>query len=208
MRSMGRYGPSPFLVGQYGGLGEIAQGFCRTSAVSGTTYILGRNVLSYSSSIPSAPSESIPQETSKFIVELDDFDERLKCDILIASPGYLPQQSLDQQSTEPSSSHTQAPRYAIARCIAIIDRRIHFPTEQASGSAEVKPTPDDDAMDSKDLEEEVVPPTKIVDTALVVFPPESLQTSPCSTAVHAFITGEGSMSTPKDRCMCLTLWTE
>ena len=29
LRSIGRYGPSAFLVGQYGGAGEIAQGFCR-----------------------------------------------------------------------------------------------------------------------------------------------------------------------------------
>lgn len=29
IRSIGRYGPSPFLVGQYGGAGEVAQGFCR-----------------------------------------------------------------------------------------------------------------------------------------------------------------------------------
>jgi RAB protein geranylgeranyltransferase component A len=29
LRSMGRYGPSPFLVGLYGGAGEVAQGFCR-----------------------------------------------------------------------------------------------------------------------------------------------------------------------------------
>lgn len=29
LRSMGRYGPSAFLVGQYGGAGEVAQGYCR-----------------------------------------------------------------------------------------------------------------------------------------------------------------------------------
>lgn len=29
LRSIGRYGPSAFLVGQYGGAGEVAQGFCR-----------------------------------------------------------------------------------------------------------------------------------------------------------------------------------
>lgn len=28
-RSIGRYGPSPFLVAQYGGIGEITQAFCR-----------------------------------------------------------------------------------------------------------------------------------------------------------------------------------
>lgn len=29
IRSIGRYGPRAFLVGQYGGAGEVAQGFCR-----------------------------------------------------------------------------------------------------------------------------------------------------------------------------------
>ena len=29
LRSVGRYGPGAFLVGQYGGAGEVAQGFCR-----------------------------------------------------------------------------------------------------------------------------------------------------------------------------------
>ena len=29
MRSAGRYGNSPFLMGHYGGLGEMVQGFCR-----------------------------------------------------------------------------------------------------------------------------------------------------------------------------------
>ncbi|KAF8760007.1 GDP dissociation inhibitor [Rhizoctonia solani] len=37
LRSVGRYGPSPFLIGHYGGAGELAQGFCRTCAVQGGT---------------------------------------------------------------------------------------------------------------------------------------------------------------------------
>ncbi|KAJ1308321.1 hypothetical protein OPQ81_004032 [Rhizoctonia solani] len=45
LRSVGRYGPSPFLIGHYGGAGELAQGFCRTCAVGGGTFVLGRKVL-------------------------------------------------------------------------------------------------------------------------------------------------------------------
>ncbi|CAE6384867.1 unnamed protein product [Rhizoctonia solani] len=45
LRSVGRYGPSPFLIGHYGGAGELAQGFCRTCAVQGGTYVLGRKVV-------------------------------------------------------------------------------------------------------------------------------------------------------------------
>ncbi|KDN38907.1 hypothetical protein RSAG8_09188, partial [Rhizoctonia solani AG-8 WAC10335] len=46
LRSVGRYGPSPFLIGHYGGAGELAQGFCRTCAVGGGTYVLGRKAVS------------------------------------------------------------------------------------------------------------------------------------------------------------------
>ncbi|KAL7419591.1 hypothetical protein Q5752_005503 [Cryptotrichosporon argae] len=42
LAAAGRYGPSPFLVAQYGGAGEVAQAFCRACAVKGGTYVLGR----------------------------------------------------------------------------------------------------------------------------------------------------------------------
>lgn len=40
----GRYGASAYLVGHYGGAGELVQLFCRMAAVRGTPYILGRKV--------------------------------------------------------------------------------------------------------------------------------------------------------------------
>lgn len=45
LRSTGRYGPSPFLIGHYGGLGELAQGFCRS--VSPTERNLLRRLISW-----------------------------------------------------------------------------------------------------------------------------------------------------------------
>ncbi|WFD36302.1 hypothetical protein MCUN1_003181 [Malassezia cuniculi] len=44
----GRYGNSALLVGQYGGAGELAQGFCRSAAVHGATFVLGHAVKSLS----------------------------------------------------------------------------------------------------------------------------------------------------------------
>lgn len=44
LRGYGRYGASPFLVGQYGGAGELAQGFCRASAVHGGVFVLGHAI--------------------------------------------------------------------------------------------------------------------------------------------------------------------
>jgi hypothetical protein len=41
---IGRYGNAAYLVGQYGGAGEMAQCFCRASAVQGGTFVLGHRV--------------------------------------------------------------------------------------------------------------------------------------------------------------------
>jgi Rab proteins geranylgeranyltransferase component A len=44
LRSFGIYGVFPLLVPMHGGGGEIAQAFCRSAAVKGATYILGRRI--------------------------------------------------------------------------------------------------------------------------------------------------------------------
>lgn len=192
MLSIGRYGPSPFLVGQYGGLGEIAQGFCRASAVGGTTYILGHEVISYETSEDEGEDES--EGRGKISVQLGDFDERLKCDVIIASPGYLPS---PPPPPPPAGSRTG---YAIARCVAVIDKPIHFPSEQEQSETPSTSSPSSDEAGQGSEEAEAPSGAQVVDTALLVFPPDSLDAAPCKTAVHAFVTGEGSLSTPKDRC--------
>ncbi|MCO5570209.1 hypothetical protein L7F22_023927 [Adiantum nelumboides] len=42
--SVGRYGNSAYLVGQYGGAGEMAQCFCRAAAVQGATFVLSHRI--------------------------------------------------------------------------------------------------------------------------------------------------------------------
>lgn len=44
LSGLGRYGDSPLLVGQFGGAGELTQGFCRASAVHGGVFILGHAI--------------------------------------------------------------------------------------------------------------------------------------------------------------------
>lgn len=46
LQGMGRYGDGAFLVGQYGGAGELTQGFARASAVQGGVFVLGHAVSS------------------------------------------------------------------------------------------------------------------------------------------------------------------
>ncbi|KAH9059376.1 FAD/NAD-P-binding domain-containing protein [Lactarius vividus] len=118
LRSSGRYGASPFLVGHYGGLGEIAQGFCRVSAVNGGVYILDKK----------AEKITAPLTTSgekKFVVELDDFPEPLTADVLIAAPDQLPMELCPPPQTASLS--------IIARCTVVIDKPIPFPPLLSSG---------------------------------------------------------------------------
>ncbi|KAG6835391.1 hypothetical protein H0H93_001916, partial [Arthromyces matolae] len=83
LRSVGRYGPLPFLVGQYGGTGEIAQGFCRAAAVCGGVYILGRRITSITHPLAKSTDESTSSESEsssqRFSVTMDDIPDTLTC---------------------------------------------------------------------------------------------------------------------------------
>ncbi|TFY83253.1 hypothetical protein EWM64_g759 [Hericium alpestre] len=186
LRSSGRYGTSPFLVGHYGGLGEIAQGFCRVAAVNGGIYILGRQVQSV---IPPECSESSP---TKYTFNLNDFPEPLTADILISSPDLLPE-ALRATSFVPSTS-ASAPSHSVARCVAIIDQPVAFPPAGIPEPVEeVEPSAETEQSSSNTTQE------THVDTSVVVFPPSSLEGGSSDSAAHAFVTGQGSMSAPEGK---------
>ena len=198
LRSAGRYGTSPFLVGHYGGLGETAQGFCRTSAVKGGTYILGRRVVSVESSPDDPPANekgttSSRPINSRYGVRLEDFDDSLTAKVLVSSPDYLP------IALGGSTGTSQPPIHAVARCVAIIDKPLVFtPSEAPETSSADADGPLEGEED--ELSEKPEPPRYDVDTALLVFPPGCLPNGSATTAVHTLVTGEGSMSAPKGRC--------
>ncbi|RDX39749.1 FAD/NAD(P)-binding domain-containing protein [Lentinus brumalis] len=201
LRSAGRYGTSPFLVGHYGGLGETAQGFCRTSAVKGGTYILGRRVVSVESSVDDLPEDEKASSASRpasarYSVKLEDFDEQLTAKVLVSSPDYVP---YSLGGTVPANSGpSQQPTQAVARCIAIIDKPLVFTPSEApddTSSADVDGAPEG-AED--ELSEKPQPPKYDVDTALLVFPPGSLPNG-STMAAHVLVTGDGSMSAPTGR---------
>ncbi|KAJ6544042.1 GDP dissociation inhibitor-domain-containing protein [Mycena capillaripes] len=183
LRSAGRYGASPFLVGHYGSSGEIAQGFCRTAAVSGAVYILGRDIASISSS----------SSTPKHTIRLADFPDPLTCSLLISSPSYSP---LHATPVPPASSPSapfsaSSPTHAVARCIAIIDRPLVLGAPAAPTGEDV--SPNEDAAPS-----DAAPP--VFDTAVLIFPPASLPNCGSSTAAATvLIAGEGTMSCPKGK---------
>jgi len=113
MRSSGRYGTSPFLVGHYGGIGDIAQGFCRASAVNGGVYILGRRILSLESTTP-------------FTLTLEDFPENLTSTIVIG-----PDVPMEKKKVWASSSRFSND---MARCVAIIDKPLSVRGTAADGA--------------------------------------------------------------------------
>lgn len=200
LRSAGRYGASPFLVGHYGGVGEIAQGFCRTAAVSGAIYILGRRISSMitqdehadtgSSDAMDEISHSLEERTRKHRLKLHDLDEELKCDLIVSSSDFLPGASLSLfDDIQMENTH------AIARGIAIIDRPLSFSTTEQASNIE-PPDPVDYATTDA---EQLSPTREQLDTALLVLPPSSLPDGSSTVAVNILTTGEGSLSAPRGK---------
>ncbi|KAI0056682.1 FAD/NAD-P-binding domain-containing protein [Artomyces pyxidatus] len=198
LRSSGRYGSSPFLVGHYGGLGEIAQGFCRVSAVNSGVYILDRPIRSIISSSNSVENTATPtgdfspSRRDKYVVELEDFPEPMTADLIISSASLLPEGLRETAHFLPQQ--TSSTVLSRARCIAIIDRPISFPT---SLRADEDPSPEPASVADTNPVPSV--DNSPVDTSVVVFPPSSLEGGSSTSAVHAFITGQGSMSAPQGK---------
>ncbi|EGO01488.1 hypothetical protein SERLA73DRAFT_176791 [Serpula lacrymans var. lacrymans S7.3] len=193
LKSSGRYGSSPFLVGHYGGLGEMAQGFCRMSAVHGGVYILGRSVTRISHEPQESPSDQSASPRHRYTVELDDLPEPLHCDCIISSSEHVPGElrSEAEFTFPPTSTAGSKGIKSIARCIAIIDKPIVMEPKPPSPES---PTPTGDEPDS-----DVVPPSdgkKEVGSLILIFPPGSTEDGSSFTSVHVLVTGPGSMSAP------------
>ena len=197
LRSAGRYGASPFLVGHYGGLGEIAQGFCRISAVNGGVYILDRK------------AEDItppPASGDRFVAHLDDFPEPLTADVLIAAQDQLPL-SLQSSPTKAQDSRISF----IARCIAIIDQPIVFPPLLSSeeGPSADDPEPVEEASGRSaepTTETKASAEAPLVDTSIIIFPPSSVEGGSSTEAAQVFITGAGTLSAPQGKCKDLSFY--
>lgn len=74
LQGLGRYGDAAYLVGQYGGAGELAQGFCRASAVKGGTFILGHAI------------ESLVHQDGQWVLRLADIDTTFCAKTLACTP--------------------------------------------------------------------------------------------------------------------------
>lgn len=203
LRSAGRYGASAFLVGHYGGTGDIAQGFCRAAAVSGGVYILGRRINSIMHTTSSFAADSPP--SPRYSIELADFPEPLTCNVLISSACLVPQ-NLVQDAKQLSSTindSTMDNKTSMVRCVAIVDHPIYFPPSTSSdtsrgyfqsGAAEGEAEP---SLSSP--QENPLPVPHPLDTGVLVFPPSSVPGGSTTMAATLLVTGEGSMSTPSGK---------
>ncbi|KAL5530773.1 MRS6 [Sanghuangporus sanghuang] len=190
LRSAGRYGASPFLVGQYGGLGELAQGFCRVCAVSGGTYILGRDILAFESK---SESSSGSEETKNLRLKLSEIPEDLTADVVISSINYLPHLSnFPQTETEVNLSTTESHSCCIALVDGVIPRLSSYESAQATEN-------DSTGEPVEGSSEEI--PSRPVDAALLVFPSGSLSSGKASGPVNVLINGEGTSSCPRGKSL-------
>ena len=181
LRSIGRYGSGAFLVGQYGGAGEIAQGFCRyvlnssltaeayltssACAVFGGTYVLGKE------SIP----ESITIEERSVKLILPCHPRPITAKHLITSPDHLLPDLRGAESSAHESTET-------AHCVAVLSSL----PDALRRPKSTKGLEEGDAGDDEEDED---------DTAVVVFPPTGDK-----ALVRALIMGEGTGSCPSGQC--------
>ena len=147
---------------------------CRSCAVHGGTYILGRP-------IKSIVSVSTDEARPNFIIEIEGISQGFAASTVVLSQ-YHPQLSIQGMLNVDSSLpySTSGSSRSLARCIAIVDGPVVFPTSNVP---------------------EVSNPANVIDTFAVVFPPGSLgEVGKLKNAVTAMVTGEGTFSCPKGQC--------
>eukprot|EP01038_Epipyxis_sp_PR26KG_P014721 gene14721-19787_t len=87
INSFGHYGTTAFLIPIYGS-GEIAQAFCRMSAVWGSVFILGRSLSSYSTTTDNNNSTSNQRKVVSSVTDVNG--KTFQCGSFICDIRYLP----------------------------------------------------------------------------------------------------------------------
>ncbi|GAA5831395.1 hypothetical protein JCM11251_004011 [Rhodosporidiobolus azoricus] len=194
IHAVGRYGPSPYLVGHYGGAGDLVGGFSRICAVWGGGQILGRPLgeLDLSPPIgkpvppsqppfmvhenhpppPAAPSTAADSDSPAtrplgipVVLETGEQPTMFTGDWVVSSPHLL---------STLSPSHTPPTVPSSVHLIAILPSPVPFPPPREPRGPDEGDEPDSN---------------------LFVFPPQSLSEE--LGTVTAFQVGKGTMSTPE-----------
>lgn len=174
LRSTGRYGNSAYLVPQYGGAGELAQGYCRVAAVHGATFVLGKAI--------NELSRSASDTDAAWKVRLHDVDEEFTVQQVIGPPEKL-RLDASKASAITQGSVTSA---KTLQGILVLDRGIRIPSAVPSNHSSDSVAPADDGDKEAPIE-----------TGLVVFPPGSLGEQVNAATVTALVLGEGTFCCPK-----------
>ncbi len=189
MSSVGRYGNSAYLVGQYGGAGELAQGYCRASAVKGGMFILAHQVR----------SAKYDKEAAKWSIEVRDVDSTITSDHLVSSDDMLEQLGLGSRRAAANAADPSRKLDVLHRAVLVLEEPIRF-----SHSAETK-APDSIQQDA-DQQQEQTQPELPPETGLIIFPPGSIGGN--ANTVTVLMMGEGTFSCPKGQCKCAAIGSE
>ncbi|PWN30538.1 FAD/NAD(P)-binding domain-containing protein [Jaminaea rosea] len=177
LRSTGKYGNAAYLVAQYGGAGELVQGYARAAAVGGATFVLGRRV------------EKCERKDGQDVydVRVQGVDETFRCGKVVGTKRDLTRLGLHAGPSRTAAEATTST--STLQGLLILDRGVQMPSSAATETS------------SNDADEPQKPEPPI-ETALIVFPPHSLalgdskdDTSPVT--VTALVLGEGTFCCPK-----------
>lgn len=180
LRSTGKYGNAAYLVAQYGGAGELVQGYARAAAVRGATFVLGKGVERCEES-----DEKGGDGRQYFDVSLKDVDETFRCEKVVGSRKELEKLGL-VQPPDASASSSRGGK-ATLQGLLLLDRGIQLPSPaDAASSSSTSDTPQKSPSP--------------IETALIVFPPQSLSLTSGkhnAVTVTALVLGEGTFCCPK-----------
>ncbi|MCO5599934.1 hypothetical protein L7F22_054041 [Adiantum nelumboides] len=178
--SVGRYGNSAYLVGQYGGAGEMSQCFSRASAVQGGTFVLAHKVKELEriqSKTEEQPKDGI---LPRWNIALEGIDGSCQAGCVIGDTDML--HRIDSTASLIKNKTNKRSRQALG--ILLLDRGMR-----------INPLPNTTETDAEGNSIPIPPPPE---TALVVFPPlDDGSDSDKIGSVWALQMGEGTFSCPK-----------
>lgn len=192
IESVGRYGNSAYLVGQYGGAGEMAQCFCRAAAVQGATFVLDHAI---------ERLEKVGEKEGSWKLKLQGVEGETLVDCVVGDAECL-NKKVPKRTAKASSASREAKRQRSTtrmRGILVLDRSIPFDDPSFSPSSTMYSESRNGAEEDGEVtsgegrtKQKPLPP----ETALIVFPPDEA-VSQAGAAVTALQMGEGTFSCPK-----------
>ena len=173
LQSLGRFGPGAYLLGQYGGAGELAQGFCRSAAVHGGTFVLGR------------PVRTLRRDGDEWLVELADVPEAFRVRSIAGSYDALCAQGIQPKAAQ----EPRAPGLVEYTGIVVTHTPLAFEESGSGAPAGAEP-----AQPAAGEQPSTAPAYTGPETALVVLPPGTAQNT---NAIMITMQGEGTFACPK-----------